>query len=179
MIESQDELLPELGRAFESLIPKRERGASIILRVNSEIKVPVSARVLPGNSAQHKCKSPSAKMRDDEMKNVETLCVCDWIHDAGFNQLTMEAGKPIFLRGVLSKIVHLVHQAHEKGLESLSTKDEALLEVCRGYHNPCKAFDDLKRRDEYKRLFDTRRRGFIAIRGAAGRSRNKSEARPE
>jgi hypothetical protein len=40
-------------------------------------------------------------------------------------------------------------------------------------------FDDLNRRNEYKQLFDTRKRGLISLRGAFGRNRNKSESGPE
>ena len=83
------------------------------------------------------------------------------------------------LRGILPEIVALVHEAHEKGLPALSTKDDKLIEVCGGYKHPCKAFDDLRHRNDYKILFDTRKRGFISLRGAVGISRNKSEAGPE
>jgi hypothetical protein len=81
----------------------------------------------------------------------------------------------VSLAGCLPEILRLVHCSHEKGLPALSTKDDALLKACGGYHNPCKAFDDLNRRTEYKKLFDTRKRGFIALRGYPGISRNKSE----
>jgi hypothetical protein len=177
---------------LESQIPKRGYEASTILEVNSKIKVSAewwtpenrSAAIQQIADLQSKAgelisinvEPAKSGLTNPREKNCQ---VCGWIHDAGFNQITTEAGEEIYLRGVLSKIVQLVHQAHERGLESLCTKDEALLDVCRGYHNPCKAFDDLKRREEYKRLFDTSRRGFITLRGAAGRNRNKSVTRPE
>jgi hypothetical protein len=113
-------------------------------------------------------------------KSGKDACtVCGWIHDAGFSQIRIEEEDVILLRGVLSEIVRLVHQAHEKGLSGLSSKDVALISLCDGYRHPCKAFDDLKHREEYKRLFDTSRRGFISLRGASGRNRNKTEPRPE
>ena len=101
--------------------------------------------------------------------------VCGWQHDAGFTQVRLDEAEVVCLRGVLPDIVALVHRTHERGLPALSTKDDELLEVCRGYMHPCKAFDDLKQRAAYKLLFDTSRRGFISLRGAVGRSRNQSE----
>lgn len=113
------------------------------------------------------------------MQRYSACSTCGWRHDAGFTQIQIPGHEVVSLAGVLPGIVRLVHDAHEKGFPGLSTKDDALLEACGGYRNPCKAFDDLKRRREYQLLFDTRRRGFIALRGAAGRTRNKSEASPE
>jgi len=62
-------------------------------------------------------------------------------------------------------MVSLVHKEHEKRLTGLSTKADTLLKTCGGYGNPCKAFYDLRQREAYKALFDTSRRGFIALRG--------------
>ena len=104
--------------------------------------------------------------------------VCGRVHDTGFTQFAV-AESCFSLSGVLPGIVRLVHQAHEKGFSALSTKEDALVKICGGYGNPGKAFDDLNRRREYKLLFDTRRRGFISLRGAVGRSRNKSESPSE
>jgi len=79
--------------------------------------------------------------------------------------MTKAGEPPLLLGGVLPEIVRLVHQAHEQGFPALSTKAEALVKACGGYRHPCKAFDDLKQRAAYQQLFDTRRRGFIALRG--------------
>ena len=100
--------------------------------------------------------------------------VCGWIHDVGFTQIIPDAGEPIFLRGVLPEIVRLVHAAHERGEPALFVKNQKLIDCVGGYRHPCKAFDDLKHRTDYKRLFDTRRRGFIALRRTIGTNRNSA-----
>ena len=105
--------------------------------------------------------------------------VCCWIHDAGFTQIRVNQDGVITLGGILPDIVALVHCAHEKGLAGLSTKDDELLKICGGYRNPCKAFDDLNHRNDYKTLFETHKRGFISLHGAVGKNRNKSESNPE
>jgi hypothetical protein len=102
-----------------------------------------------------------------------------WIYNAGFSQIRIENGDWILLSGILPRIVRVVHLVHESGFAGLSTKDDELLEICDGYRHPCKAFDDLQRRGEYRRLFDTRRRGLIPMRGAVGSNRNKSESNSE
>lgn len=112
-------------------------------------------------------------------RHLNPCPVCRWIHDDGFTQIKTSQDEAITLGGILPDIVALVHQAHEQGFNALSTKDDKLLEICGGYNHPCKAFDDLKHRNDYKCLFDTRKRGFISLRGAVGINRNKSEARPE
>ena len=109
----------------------------------------------------------------------EACPVCGWIHDAGLTQIKIAGADPISLSGLLPDIVRLVHRAHEKGLAGVSTKDDTLVKICGGYKHPCKAFDDLNQRAAYKLLFDTSRRGFISLRGAVGRNRNKSESNPE
>jgi hypothetical protein len=48
-----------------------------------------------------------------------------------------------------------------------------------GYRHPCKAFADLNHRRDYQTLFDTRKRGFLSLRGANGINRNKSQSNPE
>lgn len=105
--------------------------------------------------------------------------VCGWLHDDGFTQIRPDADGVITLSGILPDIMRVVHRAHEKGFERLITKDDELRRVCGGYRHPCKAFGDLNRSADYQRLFDTRRRGFISLRGAVGRNRNKSESSPE
>ncbi|MDR3406169.1 MAG: hypothetical protein P4L99_27025 [Chthoniobacter sp.] len=90
--------------------------------------------------------------------------VCGWQHDAQFTQFIRPGRKAILLAGVLPDIVRAVHREMEKGLPRVSTKDDALLDRCGGYGNPCKAFYDLKQKEAYKALFDTSRRGFIALR---------------
>jgi len=110
----------------------------------------------------------------------QSICkICGWVHDAGFTQIKTDQGDGIQLGGILPDIVALVHRAHAKGLKGLSTKDEQLLKICRGYKHPSKAFDDLRHRSDYQLLFNTRIRGFISLRGADGINRNKSESNPE
>ncbi len=105
------------------------------------------------------------------------LChICGWFHEPGFAQIKSPGHDTISLAGVLPEIVSLVHHAHEKGFPALSTKDEELLNLCGGYRNPCKAFHDLKHPDDYKKLFNTRRRGFIALYGT---NRNISKSNSE
>ena len=72
---------------------------------------------------------------------------------------------PVTLAGALPDIVRCVHAAHEKGFPRLSTKDDGLLRRCGSYRYPSKAFYDLGQSAAYKVLFDTSRRGFIALRG--------------
>lgn len=97
-----------------------------------------------------------------------TCRVCGWLHDAGFNQIILGEGQVISLKGVLPEIVAVVHRAHEKGSLGLSVKDPELIKAYGGYGHPCKAFDDLKHREDYKKLFDTSHRGRISLRKAVG-----------
>jgi hypothetical protein len=106
-------------------------------------------------------------------KDVEVCPVCGWIHDAALTLIKVSQNKIIFLGGVLPDIVTAVHRAHEKGLPALSTKDAALIKVCGSYKHPCKAFDDLNHRDDYKVLF-IRQRGFISLRRVRNKTRNKN-----
>jgi hypothetical protein len=185
-------LLRELEKLTGLLIPKVESRESVILSVNSTLKIPVEHWQPENRSAEIKkvadalaqigelaqLNVESTKSIDDAHRQV--VCpVCGWIHDAGFTQIKTNQDEVITLGGILPDIVALVHHAHDKGLAALSTKDDKLLKICGGYGNPCKAFDDLKHRNDYKSLFDTRKRGFISLRGADGINRNKSEATPE
>jgi hypothetical protein len=104
-----------------------------------------------------------------------TCSICGWEHDDGFARWITDHENALVLRGAAADIARLVHEAHERGLCGLSTKEERLARACGGYRHPCKAFDDLKLRAEYKRLFDTSRRGFISLRGLAGKNRNNPE----
>jgi len=185
-------LLRELEKLTGLLIPKTESQESVILSVNSTLKIPVDHWQPENRSAEiKKVADALAQIGELAQLNVEStksiddahrqaVCpVCSWVHDAGFTQIKTNQEQVITLGGILPDIVALVHRAHEKGLAGLSTKDDKLLEICGGYGNPCKAFDDLKHRNDYKILFDTRKRGFISLRGANGINRNKSEASPE
>jgi hypothetical protein len=107
-------------------------------------------------------------------QNAPICPICGWTHDSGFTQMRYGSDF-VLLSGILPDIVAVVHRAHEKGFPALSTKDDELLKICGGYGNPCKAFDDLRHRDDYKALFETGKRGFISLRGALGIIRNKSE----
>jgi hypothetical protein len=190
--EFWEELLRTVDGLTGQLIPKTESEDSVILSVNSKLKVPAEHWQPENRSAEIKKVADalaqigevdgldveSAKGIDDA-KPQEICPVCSWVHDAGFTQIKANQEGVVTLGGVLPDIVALVHKAHEKGLSGLSTKDDNLLKVCGGYGNPCKAFDDLNHRDDYKVLFDTRKRGFISLRGALGINRNKSEPAPE
>ena len=185
-------LLREMKKLTGLLIPKSESQESVILSVNSTLKIPVDHWRPENRSAEiKKLADALAQIGELAQLNVESaksiadvhrqaVCpVCGWMHDAGFTQIKASQDEVITLGGLLPDIVALVHRAHEKGFTGVSTKDEQLLKICAGYRHPCKAFDDLKRRDEYQRLFDTRKRGFISLRGALGINRNKSETGPE
>ena len=185
-------LLRKLEELTGLLIPKTESQESVILSVNSTLKIPVDHWRPENRSAEiKKLADALAQIGEVDGLKVESaqtvggahlqdVCpVCGWIHDAGFTQIKTNQDAVILLGGILPDIVALVHRAHEKGFTGLSTKDEQLLKICAGYRHPCKAFDDLKHRDDYKKLFDTRKRGFISLRGALGISRNKSEIGPE
>jgi len=91
--------------------------------------------------------------------------VCGWQHDAQFTQIAIPGKTAFTLSGLLPDIVACVHKAHEKHFPRLCTKEDKLLRTCGGYGNPCKAFHDLGQREAYRALFDTSRRGFIALRG--------------
>ena len=103
----------------------------------------------------------------DASKDSEACPTCGWRHDAEFTQVVIPKRKPITLAGVLPDIVACVHTALAKGLPRVSTKDEELLRRCGGYSNACKAFYDRHQREAYQELFDTSRRGFIALRRCA------------
>jgi len=100
--------------------------------------------------------------------------ICGWIHDAAFTQINTGQTGNITIGGRLPDIVALVHRAHEHGLPGVGTKDAQLQKSCGGYRHPSKAFHDLKHRHDYKILFDTHKRGFLALRGAHVRTRNHS-----
>ncbi len=185
-------LLREMDQLTGLLIPQTESQESVILSVNAQLKVPAEWWRPENRSALLKG-ILDAQAQAGEVVGISVqpagsppaipppaaCAVCGWQHDAGFTQVRLDEVEVVCLRGVLPDIVALVHRAHENGFPSLSTKDEKLLRVCGGYRHPCKAFDDLKQQVAYKQLFDTSRRGFISLRGAVGRNRNKSEARPE
>jgi hypothetical protein len=107
------------------------------------------------------------KEGDGEPKLDHRCPTCDCTHDREFTQIVVPGHAPITIAGVLPDIVRCVHAAHEKGLPRLSTKDDDLLRRCGGYGSPSKAFYDLRQSAAYKVLFDTSRRGFIALRAAA------------
>lgn len=185
-------LLREIDKLSGLLMPKTESQESVILSVNAQLKVPADWWRPENRSALIKG-IMDAQAQAGEVVGISVqpagsppalpppaaCAVCGWQHDAGFSQVRLDEVEVVCLRGVLPDIVTLVHRAHEKGFPGLSTKDDELRNTCGGYGNACKAFDDLKQRRAYKFLFDTSRRGFISLRGAAGRNRNKSEARPE
>jgi hypothetical protein len=171
-------LLKTIGDIATNHIPKAEVEESVILSVNSQLKVPASCwkpenrgetikQIAEQFSLTGNLESLSVQPAGAAAMQIPpaTCPVCGWVHDAGFTQIKPIGVAAITLSGVLPNIVRLVHQAHEKGLNGLSTKDEILSRTCGGYRNPCKAFDDLNQRAAYQLLFDTRRRGFISLRG--------------
>jgi hypothetical protein len=164
--------------------PRVEAHPSVIVSVNAALKIPllcwdrengnfVIRRLLDALSEQGAVLKFNVEIVP--VGSIADCPVCGWIHDMGFTQIKPENQRQIQLAGVLPDIVKLVHSAHEKGLQALSTKDDSLTRTCGGYRHPCKAFGDLKRGREYKLLFDTSRRGFIALRGALGIIRSKTE----
>jgi hypothetical protein len=191
-VEFWKALFREMEKLTGQLIPKAESRESVILTVNSTLKIPVEHWRPENRSAEiKKVADALALLGEVEGLKIEdpkstgnrvhhAVCpVCGWIHDAGFTQIKIGDGAVITLGGILPDIVALVHRAHANALMGLSTKDEELIKACGGYRHPCKAFDDLKHRNDYKRLFDTRKRGFLSLRGAIGINRNKPEPGPE
>ena len=183
-MELWEGLFGAVDQLTDKLIPKAQTEDSVILTVNSQIKVPAAAWRPENRSATIKSMADALppgweleqiQVGPTQKREAGACPTCGWIHDATLTAIRIGDGEAVTLGGILPDIVRLVHEAHAKGLPALSTKDDELLKTCGGYGNPCKAFDDLKHRHEYKLLFDTRRRGFIALRGAVGRSRNKSE----
>lgn len=109
------------------------------------------------------------QIEEIKFASIPNICgVCGWFHDVGFNQIILGDAQVVSLKGILPEIVAVVHRAHEKGSLGLSVKDPELIKAYGGYGHPCKAFDDLKHREDYKKLFDTSRRGRISLRNAAG-----------
>jgi hypothetical protein len=187
-----EELLAEIEKLTGKLIPKTEAQDSVILSVNSQIKVPASCWHPEHRSATIKqiadLQSAAGELQDLRVHAADSgtpqltqpaCLVCGWMHDAEFTQMAQDGAAAISLSGVLPDIVRVVHKAHERGFERLSTKDGELLRLCGGYRHPCMAFGDLKRSADYKRLFDTSRHGFVSLRGAVGIIRNQSESDSE
>ncbi|HEV2691956.1 MAG TPA: hypothetical protein VG347_03595 [Verrucomicrobiae bacterium] len=108
-------------------------------------------------------KGQATKTMSKRMTKSGVCEVCGWTHDAGFARIEMPGRAVIELHGAMAQIVALVHAAQADGVGPVSTKDERLLKICGGYRHPCKVFDDLKRREVYRVLFDTRRRGWLGL----------------
>ncbi len=186
-------LLKKMDEIAAKLVPEAEAEESVILSVNSQLKVPAKCwkpenrsatikQIADFQSAAGELQGLSVQAADPGTPQLTqpTCTVCGWTHDSGFTQIIIaDGGNTISLGGILPDIVRVVHRAHEKGFERLKSKDDELLRICGSYRHPCKAFDDLNHRADYKRLFDTSRRGFIALRGAIGMIRKKSESNPE
>jgi hypothetical protein len=185
-------LLQSVEKIPDQLFPKNEIQESVIVSVNSKLKIPLEHWKPENRSAEMEKMADAlgqfgelAQFNVESSKSIDDahrhdVCpVCGWIHDTGFTQIRTNQDEVIMLGGILPDIVALVHHAHENGLAGLCTKDEKLVKACGGYNHPCKAFDDLKHRNDYKTLFETGKRGFISLRGALGINRNKSETGPE
>ena len=107
------------------------------------------------------------KVGQKKVQECLPVCeVCGWGHDAGFSRVEIPGRAVIALHGLMAQIVGLVHAAQASGSGAVSTKDERLLAVCGGYRHPCKVFDDRKRGADYKVLFETRRRGYLRLKGS-------------
>jgi hypothetical protein len=166
----------------EQVILETECQDSVVLCVKVALKIPAAKKRATVTALWdlHSHFGDILQFNVDTEKVWHGRChVCGWEHDAGFTQIKADQGEVIQLGGILPDIIALIHGAHAKGLLGLSTKDEKLLKICGGYKHPCKAFDDLKHRSDYKILFETRKRGFISLRGVVGINRNKSERNPE
>jgi hypothetical protein len=171
------ELFQALEGLADKLIPREESEDSVILMVNAQLKVPAScwkpesrgnvmkaitdALSLGGEVSQINVQTEGAR---NELRD-RPCPVCGFAHDHAFTQILVPGHASITIAGALPDIVRCVHTAHEKGLPYLSTKDDDLLRRCGGYGHPSKAFHDLRQSGAYKVLFDTSRRGFIALRG--------------
>jgi hypothetical protein len=190
--ESGAGLPRQVGKLASQLTPREQTRESLVLSVNATLKIPVE-HWRPENRAAEIKKVADALAQIGEVDGLsvkpgmsygapphpDACQVCGWVHDPGFTQIKTNHDETIVLGGRLPEIVALVHHAHERGLAGLSTKDEALHKVCAGYRHPCKAFADLNHRRDYQTLFDTRKRGFLSLRGANGINRNKSQSNPE
>ncbi len=176
------ELLEALDKLTDELIPKEESEESVIITVNAQLKVPVS-RWKPENRGSTMKMVTDALSAGGEVTGIQMRTegagdqmrsdhcpVCGCTHDRSFTQVVVSGHEPITIAGVLPDILRCVHAAHEKGLPRLSTKDDELLRLCGGYSHPSKAFYDLGQREAYKIIFDTSRRGFIAMRQFIARS---------
>ncbi len=171
------ELFQALDGLADKLIPREESEDSMILTVNAQLKVPASrwkpesrgnvmkaitdALSLGGEVSQINVQTEEAR---NELRD-RPCPVCGFAHDHAFTQILVPGHASITIAGALPDIVRCVHTAHEKGFPRLSTKDDDLLRRCGGYGHPSKAFHDLRQSEAYKVLFDTSRRGFIALRG--------------
>ena len=180
--EFWQELFKALDRLTDRLIPRKESEDSVVITVNAQLKVPAS-RWKPesrGDTMKAITDALSAggdltefQMRTDgagEPERDGRCPTCGCTHDRGFTQVIVPGHAPVTIAGVLPDIVRCVHAAHEKGFLRLSTKDDDLLRTCGGYSHPSKAFYDLGQREAYRVIFDTSRRGFIALRGFVSRS---------
>ena len=170
-------LFQALEKLVEKLFPKEKTEESVILTVNAQLKVPAS-HWKPESMGDTMKAITDALSRGGELAQIHVQAeggtkigqnhscpVCGYTHDRGFTQILVPGHDPMTIAGVLPDIFRCVHTAHEKGLARLSTKDDELLGRCGGYGHPSKAFHDLRQSAAYKILFDTSRRGFIALRG--------------
>jgi hypothetical protein len=184
-------LFENIGKLPGLLKPEKRNPESVVIAVNTKIKIPADLWRPENRSTIIKLMADAQGQVGEVMefavgtsesmqeKPGQSPCnVCHWAHDAAFTQIKVSSDKIISLGGVLPDIVAAVHRAGEKGL-ALSTKDEELVKLCGSYRHPSKAFDDLKHREDYKILF-ARKRGFISLRGVTGiNSERKSETNPE
>lgn len=170
-------LFQALDKLFRQLLPKEESEDSVILTVNAQLKIPAS-HWKPESTGGTMKMIAEALAQAGEVGHIQVqkkgwaqqqerkrCAVCGFTHDHAFTQILGASQEPITLAGVLPDIVRCVHGAHEKGFSRLSTKDEGLLRTCGKYGHPSKAFYDRGQSAAYKVLFDTSRRGFMALRG--------------
>lgn len=173
------ELFRTLDTLAQQFFPNKGSQDYVVLTVNSQLKIPAQAWKPENRGNTMKAVTDALSLKGDVLQfNIQTdecqnrahqesCLVCGFKHDREFTQFLAPDYTTFTLAGRLPDIARCVHRAHEKGFERLSTKDEELLRRCGSYRNPCKAFYDLRQSAAYKALFDTSRRGFIALRGFA------------
>lgn len=105
-----------------------------------------------------------AEQRAERPEKAKPCAICSWSHDDKFTLIHIPGKAPIRLDGILSDIVAQVHRAHEECSAPMLTKNVA----CGGYGKPSKAFYDLGRSESREAIFDTSKRGYIALRVGAG-----------
>ena len=98
------------------------------------------------------------------MEKASFCIICGWIHNDSFTKFSRPGEETMSLVGIQPDIVRVVHAEHAKGLPGIDSKDKRLQRVLGGYGAPSNAFYSNDKRAEYKRLFDTSKRGTLRLR---------------